>query len=73
MGLWEDALMGSGTLLGIIWQTSLICLPIFFVIRDWPKFLIALVITVITSVFLKRYWYDNMRDYPEDFSPGDRA
>ena len=58
---------------GIIWQTSLICLPIFFVIRDWPKFLIALVITVITSVFLKRYWYDNMRDYPEDFSPGDRA
>ncbi|KCZ52231.1 sodium:solute symporter family protein [Hyphomonas pacifica] len=54
---------------GIIWQTSLICVPIFLVIRDWPKFLIALVIAVATSVFLKIYWYDNMRDYPEGYTP----
>ena len=57
---------------GIIWQTSLICVPIFLVIRDWPKFSISLVIAIATTLFLKHFWYDRMRDYPEDFSPGDR-
>ena len=58
---------------GIIWQTALICVPIFLVIRDWPKFLIALVIAIATSVFLKIYWYDNMRDYPEGYTPQETA
>lgn len=58
---------------GIVWQTALICIPIFFVIRDWPKFLVALAITIVTSIFLKRFWYDNMQDYPEDLSPGERG
>ena len=58
---------------GIIWQTALICVPIFLVIRDWPKFLIALVIAIATSVFLKIYWYDNMRDYPEGYTTPETA
>ena len=54
---------------GIVWQTALVCVPIFLVIQDWPKMLAALSVVLITSVFLKLNWYDQMRDYPEDYSP----
>jgi solute:Na+ symporter, SSS family len=54
---------------GIVWQIALICVPIFLVIQDWQKMLAAFVVVSVTSIFLKRNWYDHMRDYPEDFSP----
>ena len=56
---------------GIVWQTALICVPIFLVIQDWPKMVAALSVVTITSVFLKRNWYDQMKDYPADYSPGE--
>ena len=59
----RDAL---NVLVGIIWQTSLVAAPIFMVIKHWPEFIIALLITAITSVFLYFNWYLKMRDYPED-------
>ena len=58
---------------GIVWQTALICTPIFLVIQDWPKMLAALAIIAITSIFLKLNWYDRMRDYPEDFPHAEEA
>ena len=57
---------------GIVWQTALVCVPIFLVIQDWPKMLAALSVVLITSVFLKLNWYDQMRDYPEDYSPDEQ-
>ena len=54
---------------GIVWQTALIALPIFFVLRHWTGTVLSLLIVVVTAIFLKRNWYDRLQDYPEDFAP----
>ncbi|MDD7885020.1 sodium:solute symporter family protein [Flavivirga sp. 57AJ16] len=46
---------------GIIWQSSMIVLPIYFMIRDYPKTLIALAVFIITSVILKFTWLDKVK------------
>lgn len=56
---WFD-MMNCG--IGIIWQSSMIVLPIFLLIRDYPKTLIALSIFVITSVILKFTWLDKVKE-----------
>ncbi|WP_367753510.1 sodium:solute symporter family protein [Flavobacterium sp. WC2430] len=48
-------------LIGIIWQSSMIILPIFFIIRDYPKTVVSLVIFLITSIILKYTWLDKVR------------
>ena len=53
---------------GIIWQTSLVAAPIFMVIQDWNKFLIAMVVIAVCTVVLKFNWYDKMEDYPADLA-----
>ena len=55
---WND--MGN-SLIGIIWQSSMIVLPIYFIIRDYPKALISLVVFLITSIILKYTWLDKVR------------
>lgn len=55
---------------GIVWQTALIALPVFLVLRHWTGTVLSLLIVVVTAVFLKRNWYDRLQDYPEDFTPG---
>ena len=52
-------------LVGIIWQSSMVLLPIYFMIRDYPKSLIALLIFIITSVILKFTWLDKVRQIPD--------
>jgi len=47
--------------IGIIWQSSMIVMPIYFVIRDYPKGLIALVVFAITSLVLKFTWLDKVK------------
>lgn len=46
---------------GIIWQSSMILLPIYFMIRDYPKTWITLLVFIITSVILKFTWLDKVR------------
>ena len=48
-------------LIGIVWQSSMIVLPIFFIIRDYPKTIVSLSIFVITSIILKYSWLDKVR------------
>ena len=50
--------------IGIIWQSSMIVLPIYFMIRDYPKAIIALVVFGITSAILKFTWLDKVREIP---------
>lgn len=50
---------------GIIWQSSMILLPIYFMIRDYPKTWIAFVIFAITSVILKFTWLDKVKKYKD--------
>jgi hypothetical protein len=47
---------------GIVWQTSLIAFPIFLVLREWPQFIIAIGIMIVTSVILKLSWWNKLKD-----------
>ncbi|REE80459.1 Na+/proline symporter [Lutibacter oceani] len=58
---WLD--MGN-CIIGIIWQSSMIVLPIYLMIRDYHKTLIALVIFLITSIVLKFTWLDKVKKLP---------
>ena len=47
--------------IGVIWQSSMIVMPIYFVIRDYPKGYIALMVFAITSLILKFTWLDKVK------------
>ncbi|UJH66353.1 sodium:solute symporter family protein [Allomuricauda sp. SCSIO 65647] len=55
---WKD--MFNCTI-GIIWQSSMIILPIYFMVRDYPKTLWALAVFLITTAVLKFTWFDKVR------------
>jgi Na+/proline symporter len=56
---------------GIAWQTSLIALPIYVVIRRNNMAEIAGAVIVVTSVILKFTWYDHLKKmYTETPAPG---
>jgi solute:Na+ symporter, SSS family len=46
--------------IGIIWQTSFVALPIYAVIRHWQEAAICVAIITVTSTILKRTWYDRL-------------
>ena len=50
--------------IGIIWQSSMIVLPIYFMIRDYPKTWVAFGVFAVTSVILKYTWLDKVRKIP---------
>lgn len=49
-------------LVGIIWQTSLISLPVYMIIGKYVYFLIGLGIFVLSSWLLKIFWYDRLSE-----------
>lgn len=55
---WSDMLNCT---IGIIWQSSMIVLPIYFIIRDYPKGFISLGVFLITTIILKFTWLDKVR------------
>jgi solute:Na+ symporter, SSS family len=48
--------------IGIAWQTSLIVVPIFLVIREGRSMIEAIVVLVITSLILKKTWWNKITD-----------
>ena len=48
--------------IGIIWQMTLVIMPMYLIIKKWPPFFICLLIFVATSSLLKIYWYDNLKN-----------
>jgi SSS family solute:Na+ symporter len=52
----------TNVFIGIIWQTSIVAIPIFFVLRKFSQALFCLVIIVITSILLKKNWYDKLEE-----------
>ena len=58
---WKD--MGN-SLIGIVWQSSMIVLPIYFIVRDYPKAIISLLVFLITSIILKYTWLDRVKKIP---------
>jgi Na+/proline symporter len=55
---WSDMF---NCVIGVIWQSSMIVMPIYFVIRDYPKGYIALMVFAITSLILKFTWLDKVK------------
>jgi len=49
--------------IGIIWQTALVVLPIYLVLTDYLPLFITLIITVVTTLILKKTWFDKL---PQD-------
>src|SRR3954467_1102509 len=47
-------------LVGIIWQTAFVALPIYVVIKSWPEAGICLAIIATTSAILKITWYNRL-------------
>jgi len=58
---WFDML---NCVIGIVWQSSMIVLPIYLIIRDYPKMIISLIIFVATSIILKFTWLDKVKKLP---------
>jgi hypothetical protein len=48
--------------IGIIWQTSLVVLPIYLVIRAKAPFFETIAVLVITSLILKKTWWNKITD-----------
>lgn len=49
-------------LVGIVWQMTLVVMPIYLLIRETQSLLIALTLFIITSYVLKKFWYDKLED-----------
>ena len=48
-------------LVGIIWQMSLIVWPMYLLIKKWDGFMISILVVIITTILLKKFWYDNLK------------
>ena len=48
-------------LIGIVWQSSMILMPIFLIFRDYPKTIWVTIVFAITSLILKFSWLDKVR------------
>jgi Na+/proline symporter len=49
-------------IIGIIWQTSIMAGPLYFVIHDFVSMSITLTIFIITTLILKFTWYDKLEE-----------
>jgi Na+/proline symporter len=56
---------------GLVWQTSMVALPIYLVIQQYGRMWISLVVFAGTSVILKFTWYDRL-GRGEMYLPEDR-
>jgi Na+/proline symporter len=46
---------------GIVWQMSMVVMPVYILIRDSNGVIISLAIFVVTSLILKRNWFDRLK------------
>jgi SSS family solute:Na+ symporter len=47
---------------GIVWQVSLVALPLYIVIHEYVRAAMALAIILATSLILKLSWYDHLNE-----------
>jgi len=48
--------------IGIIWQVTLVVIPIYLVIQEPGSMTIAIIICLITTIILKKNWWDKLND-----------
>jgi solute:Na+ symporter, SSS family len=59
----DFAIDAFNVLIGIVWQTAFVAMPIYAAIHHWKEAAICLVIIAATSGILKRSWYDRLEAY----------
>jgi Na+/proline symporter len=47
---------------GIIWQLTLVLIPIYLVIKSFREMWISIAVLVVTSIFLKLNWYNKLEE-----------
>jgi hypothetical protein len=52
-------------LIGIIWQMSQVLIPMYFMLRQNTEMVIWSAVLILTSVLLKKYWWDNLEKAPQ--------
>ncbi|MDC6366781.1 MULTISPECIES: sodium:solute symporter family protein [Flavobacteriaceae] len=50
--------------IGIVWQSSMILMPIYLLVRDYPRTIYALIVFLITTIILKYTWLDRVKKIP---------
>lgn len=60
-------------IIGIIWQTSIVALPIYLVIRESTYALTALAIIVVTSLILKFTWWNKLDMLSQEITAGKQS
>lgn len=48
--------------IGIVWQITLVTLPVYLVLMEWTPFVVSLALMLLTSWILKKNWYDKLGD-----------
>ena len=69
---WRDMF---NIVVGIVWQTSLVAMPVYVVIREYDRAKIALGIVIVTSITLYFTWLRHLKKvYPdEEFAPAPKV
>lgn len=58
---------------GIIWQTTLTITPIYIIIREELPLITSIIILLITTLILKKNWYDRLKNEDKILSKGSPA
>lgn len=53
--------MGN-VVVGIVWQMTLVVIPMFFMIRENGQLAVAVLLLLLTSWWLKKHWWDRLED-----------
>ncbi len=58
-GFGKDAI---NVLVGIVWQMSMVVMPLYITFRQWNTVWVCVTVFVICSLFLKKNWYDRLEN-----------
>lgn len=47
---------------GMVWQMSMVVIPMYFIIREYTSLVYSLIILVISTILLKLYWWDKLEN-----------
>jgi solute:Na+ symporter, SSS family len=47
---------------GIVWQTSLLLIPVFLIVFRWTSMGVAFALAIMTTYLLKKNWYDRLEE-----------
>ncbi|WP_207424636.1 sodium:solute symporter family protein [Desertivirga brevis] len=58
----------SNIIVGIIWQMSQVVIPIYFMIRENTQMVIWSGVLILTSIWLKKFWWDKLKEADVEFA-----